>query len=70
LTITADYKIVYYDPQSTDGAYTVAETALTIALHNMPMNVPRLQKHRPLAENIARHNELLGWQFENSTISR
>lgn len=33
MTITADYKIVYYDPQSKDGAYTVTETALTVALH-------------------------------------
>ena len=62
LTITNDYKIIYWDPTGTDREHSKLEAALTIKLHNQYMHVPRLQKHRPLPEYIQRHNELVDWK--------
>lgn len=61
LTITNDYKIVYWDPLSENREHSKLEAEFTIKLHNQYMNVPRLIKHRPLSEYIQRHNELVEW---------
>ena len=62
LTITADYKILYWDPKGAERKHSELEAALTMQLHNQLMGLPRLIKHRPLRENILRHNELIGWE--------
>ncbi|WP_317536349.1 HNH endonuclease [Nitrosomonas sp. Is37] len=64
LTVTTDYRIVYRDPKGSRREHSKIEAALTIKLHNQPMNVPRLSRLRPLAEYIRRHNELIDWQTE------
>lgn len=64
LTITDDYKIIYWDPSGKDSKHSKLEAALTMKLHNQDMNVPRLLKHRPLPEYIQRHNELVGWELQ------
>lgn len=62
LTITNDYKIIYWDASGADREHSKLEAALTVKLHNQEMNVPRFLLHRPLPENIQRHNELVGWK--------
>lgn len=61
LTITPDYRIMYWDPEGKERQHSKLEAALTIDLHNQPMKVPRLSRHRPLPEYIQRHNELIDW---------
>jgi putative restriction endonuclease len=61
ITITTEYKIEYFDPAGTDRDYSTLERSLTVNLHGRQMQVPRLLKHRPLAENIAQHHQILGW---------
>ncbi|BBB62388.1 hypothetical protein UNDKW_4115 [Undibacterium sp. KW1] len=63
LTITDDYRIVFWDADMNDRAYSALEAGLTIDLHNKKMNIPRLQKHCPLPEYIRRHHELLDWEL-------
>jgi putative restriction endonuclease len=63
ITINTDYEIKYFDPECVDREYSILERSLTVSLHGKRMQVPRLLKHRPLAENIAQHHELLGWEF-------
>lgn len=61
LTITPDCRIMFRDPEGRERLYSKLEAALTIDLHNQPMKVPRLPRHRPLPEYIQRHNEIVGW---------
>lgn len=61
LTITADYEIKYFDPKGIDREYSKLEKSLTVSLHGKQMLVPRLLKHRPLAENIEQHHQIVGW---------
>ena len=63
LTITPKFEIVYCDRHRTDREHSELEYALTIALHGKLMDVPRLNKHRPLAANIEQHNALLEWDL-------
>jgi putative restriction endonuclease len=62
LTITTDYKILYWDPNGTERQHSKLEAALTIDLHNQKMHVPHPIRNRPLASNIEKHNELLDWK--------
>jgi len=64
LTISSDLKIVYRNPDGAARPHSEIEDALTIKLHGRGIHAPRLAKHRPLAENIARHNELIDWRQE------
>lgn len=62
LTITPDYRIIYWDPEEKERKHSKLEAALTIDLHNQLMKVPRLLRHRPLSEYIQQHNELIDWE--------
>lgn len=62
LTISDDYKILYYDPNGVNWKHSKSEAGLTQKLHNKEMHVPHFLRHRPLPENIERHNILVGWQ--------
>lgn len=62
LTVTPDYRLVFWDPKGEDHRYSKLETALTIELHNKPMTVPRLSRLRPLPEYIRCHNEVVEWE--------
>lgn len=64
LTITTDYKILYWDPKGGAREHSKLEAALTIKLHNQRMAVPHLSRLRPLPEYIRRHNELIDWKLE------
>jgi len=61
MTISDDYKILYCDPKSAAWEHSKIEAAITLKLHNQEMHLPRFLRHRPLAENIDRHNVLVGW---------
>lgn len=63
MTITEAYEMIYWDPSSSERKHSKLETALTLKLHGQTMNFPRLKMHRPLAENIQRHNELAAWEI-------
>lgn len=62
LTITTDYRMAYWDPAGAGREHSKLEAALTINLHRQTMHLPSQLRHRPLAENIERHNKLLGWE--------
>lgn len=62
ITISDDYKILYCDPKGVDWKHSKIEAAVTQKLHNQEMHVPHFLRHRPLPENIERHNTLVGWQ--------
>lgn len=67
VTISTDYRIVYYDPKANDGKYTKFDIALTASLHGNTMHLPRSVKHRPRKDYIESHHLLAGWesnQFE------
>ncbi|MES2263469.1 MAG: HNH endonuclease signature motif containing protein [Pseudomonadota bacterium] len=64
LTLTTDYRILYWDPKGAAREYSKMEAALTINLHNQPVAVPHLFRLRPLPEYIQRHNKLVDWQVE------
>lgn len=63
ITISTDYMVEYCDPEGTDRDYSKLEKSFTLSLHGKQMLVPRLLKHRPLAENIRQHHQILGWEF-------
>ncbi len=63
ITITTDYAVAYCDPKEIDRDYSDLDRSLTVALHGRQMYMPRLLKHRPLAENIQQHHRLLDWKL-------
>lgn len=64
ITIDSRYNIIYSDPDGLERAHSAPTVAMTIALHGKRMNLPRLEKHRPLLKNIAQHNKLFEWEVE------
>ena len=63
ITIGTDYGIRYYDADESDRDYSKLERSLTVSLHGKQILLPRLLKHRPLAENIEQHHQILDWKF-------
>ena len=48
ITISKDHRIIYYNPKGKD--HSAFEYPFTIGLHEKLMAIPKLLKHRPLAE--------------------
>jgi len=61
MTIADDYRIVFYDPDMQEGAYSEYDEILTANLHLKKMMLPSNKNHRPLAEYISRHHEIYEW---------
>jgi len=61
MTITGDYRIVFYDPEMREGPYSEYDEILTVNLHLKKMMLPSNKNHRPLAEYISRHHEIHEW---------
>ncbi|WP_104663344.1 HNH endonuclease [Ensifer adhaerens] len=40
IDISPEYRIAYYDPEGTDGPYSVADEALSLAFHGKPLLLP------------------------------
>lgn len=62
MTITEDYRILYRDPKGIDRKHSTLEAVLTLKLHSQEIHAPHFLRHRPLAENIEWHNELVDWK--------
>lgn len=63
ITISKDHNIVYYDPKGKKREHSSFEYPFTIGLHGKPLAVPRLLKHRPLAEYIEQHHVIAEWDI-------
>lgn len=61
ITISKDYKIIYFDPKSKEREYNLFERHFTTKLHGKQMVTPRLLKHRPLREYIEQHHQIAEW---------
>lgn len=60
ITINSDLQMLYDDVKYKPSKF---EESLTSSLHKKSMFIPKLIKHRPLAENIEKHNMLIGWEI-------
>ncbi len=69
ITVTTSYRIVYWDPAGVDREHSKLEAALTINLHGKEVFLPPRPQHRPLAENIEQHNQLLEWEVNGGMSS-
>ena len=61
ITITDDYRIVFYDPDMDEGPYSEYDKLLTVNLHLKKMMLPKNKDHWPLAQYILRHYEIHEW---------
>jgi putative restriction endonuclease len=61
LTVTPDFRIRYMDPMAAKYEYSEIERRLTIDLDGAKIRLPRLTKHRPLAEFLEAHNRRCNW---------
>ncbi len=61
ITITTDYKIVFYDPEMQEGSYSEYDKLLTINLHLKEINLPKNKEHWPLEKYINKHHKLHEW---------
>lgn len=61
ITLTSDYRIVYYDSAGKERDYSELERQLTLELHGKPMHVPHQVGLRPDATYIAKHHKIAGW---------
>ncbi len=62
ITLTADHRIVYYDPLGEERSYSDLESKLTLELHGKSMHVPHRLALRPDASFIVKHHEIAGWE--------
>jgi putative restriction endonuclease len=68
ITLTTEYRIVYYDPHGENREYSDLERQLTIGLHGKRIHVPHRIDLRPSAMCIAKHHEIAGWGREGLDI--
>jgi|TARA_R100000656_G_scaffold109232_1_gene81262 putative restriction endonuclease len=68
ITLTTDHRIIYYDPDGEERAYSDLERRLTIELHGKSMHVPHRVALRPEEACIAKHHEIAGWKREHLKI--
>jgi putative restriction endonuclease len=68
ITLTSDYRIVYYDSDEKKRVYSNIDRALTSKLHGNSMHLPHRLIHRPAEEYITRHHQIMGWKAENLEI--
>lgn len=68
ITLTTDHRIIYYDPDGEERAYSDLERRLTIELHGESMHVPRRVELRPEAACITKHHEIAGWERQQLEI--
>jgi len=61
VTITEDHKILFFDPEMDDGAYSSFDKLLTVDLHMNDMHLPKNEEHWPLPEYIERHHKIHEW---------
>lgn len=64
-TLTADYRIVYSDPNDEDGVHAAAEKPWTVNLHGRKISLPSKVNQRPLAEYIQQHHLIGEWSEED-----
>lgn len=62
ITLTTDYRIVYYDPNGEERSYSDLEHGLTVGLHGKFMHVPHRVALRPDVGCITKHHEIAGWE--------
>lgn len=68
ITLTSDHRIVYYDADEKDRAYSNIDRALTSQLHGNPMHMPHRSILRPAEEYIEKHHKIMGWEAEDLEI--
>jgi putative restriction endonuclease len=61
MTVTRSGLVHYYDPKGKDGAYSVSDRAVTIALHGKKALLPRDTRLAPSEPCLARHHIIQEW---------
>ncbi|MGI2874501.1 HNH endonuclease [Vibrio fluvialis] len=62
ITLSSEYKILYYDQNGRDGSYSKLDRLMSTDLHGKTIYLPHKVKNRPSRVLISDHNRLLEWE--------